>query len=55
MTVTDALPQTGQPFLLPEHPPRLGPVSRRLLLRLATMLLPPQSMLRITLRSGAAW
>lgn len=38
MTVTDEPQQTAAPFLLPEHPPRLGPVSRRLLLRLAVAL-----------------
>ena len=38
MTVTDAPQQTAAPFLLPERPPRLGPISRRLLLRLAIAL-----------------
>ena len=39
MTVTDARPNTTEPFLLPEDPPRLGPISRRLLARLAVALL----------------
>ena len=38
MTVTDAPQHTATPFLLPEHPPRLGPISKRLLLRLAAVL-----------------
>ncbi len=38
MTVTEAPQHTAEPFLLPEAPPRLGPVSRRLLLRLALVL-----------------
>ena len=37
MTVTDARRDTT-PFLLPERPPRLGPISRRLLLRLGAAL-----------------
>lgn len=39
MTMTDVRPLATEPFLLPERPPRLGPVSRRLLLRLAVVLL----------------
>lgn len=42
MTLTDASPPTTEPnapLLLPERPPRLGPISRRLLARLAVVLL----------------
>ncbi len=42
MTITEVRPPSTQPFLLPEKPPRLGPVSRRLLLRLAATLLSMQ-------------
>jgi hypothetical protein len=38
MTLADTRPSTTAPFLLPEHPPRLGPISRRLLTRLAILL-----------------
>jgi hypothetical protein len=39
MTVVEDQPRTGAPLLLPEHPPRLGPMSRRLLARLGLALL----------------
>jgi hypothetical protein len=42
MTITDLPPTITEPFLLPEHPPRLGPVSRRLLARLAVALVSMQ-------------
>jgi hypothetical protein len=42
MTITDVRPPITEPFLLPERPPRLGPVSRRLLLRLAVVLVSMQ-------------
>ena len=35
MTITDAPPASGARLLLDERPPRFGPISRRLLLRLA--------------------
>ncbi|MFM2077892.1 MAG: hypothetical protein RJA49_1782, partial [Actinomycetota bacterium] len=38
MTITDAPTAAATPFLLPERPPRLGPISRRLLLRLGAAL-----------------
>ncbi len=47
MTITDVRPTTTEPFLLPERPPRLGPVSRKLLLRLATVL--------ATMQIAGAW
>ena len=39
MTVTEDLPTTSPPLLLPENPPRFGPISRRLLGRLVLGLL----------------
>lgn len=44
MTITEVRPPSTEPFLLPEKPPRLGPVSRRLLLRLAATLLSMQTL-----------
>jgi hypothetical protein len=42
MTMTDLRPPITEPFLLPERPPRHGPVSKRLLLRLVAALLSMQ-------------
>jgi Linalool dehydratase/isomerase len=42
MTIAEVRPPATEPFLLPERPPRLGPVSRRLLLRLVAILLSMQ-------------
>jgi hypothetical protein len=39
MTMTEVRPPSTEPFLLPEQPPRFGPVSKRLLLRLGAVLL----------------
>ena len=38
MTLIAESPHVTEPFLLPEHPPRFGPVSRRLLMRLVAAL-----------------
>jgi hypothetical protein len=40
--MTDVRPPITEPFLLPENPPRYGPVSKRLLLRLVAILLSVQ-------------
>jgi hypothetical protein len=42
MTMTDLHPPITEPFLLPKNPPRHGPVSKRLLLRLVAILLSMQ-------------